>query len=222
MKVLVAVLCGSERTNWINPQLSTKLIAMTHDTRAQVAIKWIYECRPTEYARNFAMDCARKDGVDWLLMIDNDVAPNDAIGVITDAPEGVDIIGIGVGLRVNQQLRLGIDATLPNPRTLGDFSEVVGVATACIAIRSTVWRKVSPPWFRWMTANDELRSPDGGMSEDIFFCKKAREKGFAIWTHRVLADHFKTENLTPLVYQVHGLKPHDVNCVEQGQATLSL
>ena len=40
-KVLVCVLCSSERTGWINPSLCLSLIALQQDPRFQIMVEMI-------------------------------------------------------------------------------------------------------------------------------------------------------------------------------------
>lgn len=52
----------------------------------------------------------------------------------------------------------------------------------CVLVRSDVFRKIKQPWF-WYVIN-----PNGAiiMSNDWYFCKKARESGYDIWCDSAL------------------------------------
>src|ERR1700737_3660387 len=49
--VLVTVLCGTERANWINPRLNIALVIMSHDTRFRVETRYCVDAKPIDYAR---------------------------------------------------------------------------------------------------------------------------------------------------------------------------
>ena len=50
------------------------------------------------------------------------------------------------------------------------------VGTGCILIRMEVFEKIKRPWFFFEPPNKE-----GGIGEDIWFCRKAKEAGYNIW-----------------------------------------
>jgi hypothetical protein len=197
--VLVAVLAGSERHGWVCPQLCTTLIQMMLDTRFQVTLRWFIDGRPIEYVRNQAVAAAREQGVDWLIMCDNAVVPSRSpLDIVAAAPNDVHVIGMGAGICVNGAFRWNIE-TPTKPATIAGFQEVTRVGTGCLMMRSKVWSAIKGPWFRWVTAEDELLSPEGGRGEDVYFCDLSRQNGFKLWTFGPApAGHMRTCDLTEL------------------------
>lgn len=177
MRVLVCVLCSSERAGWVNPKLSMLLTVMATDRRYDVKFQWICDRYPVAYARNSAIDAARRGHFDCLLMMDNDVAcsfnPIDLVGSDGDV------------------------ITVPVAFNLEHGPQVVHQNVTCCLIRSKVWQ-IPGPWFRWVTGDDELCSPDGGMGEDAFFFRLCESHGIKITTASVAAHHYHTCDITQI------------------------
>src|ERR1700721_249229 len=72
-KILVSVLCGRERTHWINPLLFDYLITLPLDQRFAIYNLNAYDFGSYQEARNRCMVFARDSGADTLVMIDNDI-----------------------------------------------------------------------------------------------------------------------------------------------------
>jgi hypothetical protein len=63
---------------------------------------------------------------------------------------------------------------------MGDSFECEGLATGCMFIRMSVFDHLEKPFFKTI---DEPSTPTEGtksVSDDLYFCKKVREKGFKI------------------------------------------
>lgn len=176
MRILVCILCGSERHQWINPRLSTWLVQMGRDRRYNVDFQWIADSQRVEYARNLAVDAARKGNYDGLITLDNDICPQfnplDLVGMAGD------VVTTGTGFHLDQGTRVAHENV------------------CCCLIRSCVWQKIPAPWFVWTNGNDELLSPAGGVGEDIFFLRLCESNGFKIHTAPALASHFHTCDIT--------------------------
>lgn len=73
--------------------------------------------------------------------------------------------------------------------------EVQGIGTGCLLIKRKVFEELDFPWF-WYE-----RPPNGDddmMSEDIYFCMKAREKGFKIYADaKMFCGHIGQCMMTP-------------------------
>ncbi len=177
-KVLVCILCTSERHGWIHPRLSATLVQMATDQRYAVQFNWVCDSQRVENARNRAVDAARRGNFDALLMLDNDVSP---------AFNPLDLVAL--------------DGDVITTRTafhLEHGAKVMPENVCCCLIRSKVWQTISPPWFVWTTGTDELLSPQGGKGEDIFFLQLCQESGIKIHTAPALASHFHTCDLTAI------------------------
>ena len=77
--------------------------------------------------------------------------------------------------------------------------DVSVAGTGCILVRREVFEQVPWPWFRF-----EEHYPEGRVGEDMYFCAKARQYGFAIKAHpNVICDHYKKFSLLKIVQAVH-------------------
>jgi hypothetical protein len=198
-RVLVAVFCGTERNHWLCPQLVGSLLQMGKDTRFAVEIEMIYSLTPTDFARNTAVTLARKRSADWLLMLDNDTAPQaDPLTLIQSAPSNADIVAMPYGSNFGNKYTVAAEF-LPGVAS-GDFLGVKSIGTGAMALRSSVWQQKIPkgPWFKVVSdETSELYKPL--FSEDIYFCNLARAAGLSIFVHRSAgAAHFHTVNVTDL------------------------
>src|ERR1700676_2352001 len=197
-RVLVAVFCGSERHHWLCPGLVRALLQMQSDARFTVEIEMLYALTPTDFARNTAVKMARDRKADWLLMLDNDTSPNaDPLTVIATAPDGADVVAMTYGSVFGSGCTMVLD---PIPGAVsGDFMGVRSVGTGCMALRSSVWKKMKGRWFKIVSDKDsELYTPL--FSEDMYFCKQAIAVGLSIWMHRTaVAAHWHSLDLTALV-----------------------
>src|SRR5437870_3805544 len=94
-KILVCVLCGTERQNWLNPILAMNLLTMARDSRFDVAFQPVTDYRPWEFARNQTIHLARSMSADWLISFDNDnFTYTNPLDVITAAGADRDVIGL--------------------------------------------------------------------------------------------------------------------------------
>src|SRR5689334_1110967 len=90
--VFIAVLTQAEREGWYSPQLVTFLAAVkiVHDRNVQVTFQ--HDARPFDYARNLAAAAFLASGLDWLLMVDNDMAPpRNLLDLLDHVDERIDI-----------------------------------------------------------------------------------------------------------------------------------
>jgi hypothetical protein len=201
-KILVCVLCGLERGNWINPSLTENLYAMFRDPRFEVNYYPVRDLPPWEVARNATIAAARKLNVDWLISFDNDnfVPGANPLDVLMQAnPERHAVIGLtsGVG-SPHGAYALFPESTRGND---GPFREADEVGGACLFVHKTVWQKIPQgPWFRWLHGENEALVPDRKTcGEDVYFCRLVRDYGMKVWTHPMLAGHYRTTDITALV-----------------------
>jgi|SRR5579872_2789087 len=208
-KILISVLCGKERANWINPELSVNLFNLARDTRFDVALCVVKDAKGYAVARNIAMRAARDNGCDWLLSFDNDnflPLQSNVLDVIAEAGPGQDVIGLTSGVTATNGFGLfpSQEAMLGNHD--GPFVEVAYIGTGVFAVRKTVWQKIPRgPWFHWpINETTEIQDACGG--EDVEFCQRVRSLGLHVWTHQTLVTgHYKTMNCTDVVCTVANL-----------------
>lgn len=196
--VLITVLVGTERQGWVNPALALSLITMSHDPRFALDIQLVC-ASPVDHARNLCISKARTADADWLISIDNDVVPHcSPLDILSEATAEQEIISLSYGVSMDggNSYRLATHHTGDGTFT-GNFLPVSNIGAGVLMLRSAVWTKIPRgPWFRWVTGQDELLSPEGGCGEDVFFCRLAQVEGFKLWTHKRLAGHLKTADLT--------------------------
>lgn len=135
-------------------------------------------------ARNKIVEDALRDGVEWLMFIDYDVAPPSQALVKL--------------MSLNTPISAGVynSKQVPsNPLILvegwgcgfedyerGDLVKADGVGMGCALIHMDVFRKIKPPWFKtipgYLGENPMAEVPM--VTEDIYFCKKAKDAGYDI------------------------------------------
>jgi hypothetical protein len=202
-KILVAVLTGAERQNWINPDLTRNLMRMARDTRFDVDYFPVHDCRPWEVARNLTISTARQLKADWVISFDNDnFLPGDVnpLDIIATAGEDQHVIGLTYGMRSADESH--VCCVFPGSRGKSDgaFHEVQGLGGGVLMVRNTVWQKIPKgPWFRWVHQENEIQ--EGEYGEDMYFCQLAQQNGFKLWTCDQMAGHYRTMDITKLFVQ---------------------
>lgn len=204
MKVLVCVLCSTERSGWINPSLCCSLLGLQQDPRFDLTVEMVRDKMPVEHARNLAMVSARARGVDAAVMFDNDnVPPADFADILHDAiVTGKDVVSLpsGVLLETGPQI-----IPADNGARDGNFRTTGCAGGGVLIVSSEVWRRVPRgPWFRWLTNDDEVLSRKLG--EDYFFCELVQQHGMTVWTHEHVAGHLKTTELTHWTLKLKSLE----------------
>lgn len=192
--VFVSVLCGDERGGWIHPGLTLFLIETLKSHPATAQVHFSLDARPTTYARNLIVKQFLASGRDWLVMVDNDVAPPvGLLDVLNGAPESASVIVPKVFIPIS-----GIHPAALGWRPIGDtnselWQELSDCATATILIRRSVFEKIKAPFFEY----GEM--PDGSpITEDLMFCRKVREAKLRIFGNRdrsYACSHFRTIDL---------------------------
>jgi hypothetical protein len=201
-KILCCVLCGTERQNWINPELSVMLFKMGRDPRFDVEVVNVKNAHPVEFARNHTIRLARDYGFDWLVSFDNDnfLQTGTPLDIIAAAGTDKHIIGFPCAIAADDskfRIYPEVDGASGSP-----FQEAESVGGGVLMVNRQVWERIpAGPWFRWQHGEDtETLGPStGGCGEDVYFCRLARSRGLKIWTHRQLAGHYRTANVTEMV-----------------------
>jgi hypothetical protein len=199
-KVLVCVLTGTERHNWLCPDLAMNLVTMARDPRFEVYFGPVINMRPFEAARNVAVDGARRIGAEWLLSLDNDnFVPGNPLDIIAAAGPNQHVISLSCGIQ-NAERSVAFSCTSDAAHAVeGPFREIHEcVGGGVLMIRDTVWKKIPRgPWFRWRHDDNELLTPGPGTrGEDGYFAELVRQRGFKVWTHQQKAGHYHTLDLT--------------------------
>ena len=64
--------------------------------------------------------------------------------------------------------------------------EVAGCGFGCCLVKGEVFRRMEYPHFYYQSALDHKNT----VSEDVYFCKKARDLGFRVWADTtIVCDH---------------------------------
>jgi FkbM family methyltransferase len=142
--------------------------------------------------RNLIADWAKR--YDYLLSVDSDIVlPNDALIKMLAADKDI-ISGLYIQ-RIPGTQTLEVYMATPSggctniPYALLENRQIVEIEACgmgCALIKSEVFRKISYPHFFYKEA---LTMRDT-VSEDVFFCKKAKEHGFTVWADpSIKCDH---------------------------------
>lgn len=180
-KVLVCILCGPERHQWLNPMLVQSLLRVAQDQRFDVEMFFAFGVHGVDEARNLCIDTARQKNVDWCIQIDNDVMCENPLGILRDSIDShLDIVAVSYGL-VMEHGAVAPSVDLTGER-LGNFMRVKAAGAGVLMIRRIVWEKL-PVLFK-------------GNREDAHLCQLAQGAGFKIWTHASLAGHLHSTDVT--------------------------
>ena len=153
-------------------------------------------------ARNRIAQEALDLGVDWVLMVDNDVTlPPDALKLLLEDAKGVnlgfyahrDTDNIYRGKTCICKLKdengkeyyhypLESEYSAAEMKAMADAGEtkieVHGGGMGCALINTEVFRELSYPWYDWVNYGDANR---GMLSEDLYFCALCRTSGYKIY-----------------------------------------
>lgn len=165
-----------------------------------------YDCAT---ARNKIAQKALDMGVDYVLMVDNDVVlPRDAIMLFLEEPKSVqlgsyahrDTDNIYRGrtcickLKDNQgkayyNYPLDSEYTATELQELRDSGKykimIHGGGMGCAFINTGVFKAISYPWYDWVNYKTK-----GMLSEDLYFCEQCKSKRIPVYTDtRVTCGH---------------------------------
>lgn len=210
-KVLIAVLCGHERYQWIAPGLMLRLIEATQTPDADVQVVALHGTYGYAMARNRAVEKFLASDNSILCMVDNDtVPPADFVSRVLEF-EKPDVWTLPYymrpGAKASSYLCIGWRASEPNffhmPLQLEPKWQEIDVGGAgCMFIRRAVLERMSFPWFQIPEYAIEQRFLTGAC-EDLDFCERAQAAGFHIWTHGgLLCGHLHTVDLSVVAEEI--------------------
>lgn len=157
-----------------------------------------YDCAT---ARNRIAKMAQKQGVDYVLMVDNDVVlPKDALINLLDNPKdvclgfyahrGVDNVYNGQTCVCKLLSDSGVryhNYPLESEYTAKEISDlkakgetkvrIHGGGMGCALIKTEVFERTKYPWFDWANYKDGTM-----LSEDLYFCENCRKNSIQIFT----------------------------------------
>jgi cellulose synthase/poly-beta-1,6-N-acetylglucosamine synthase-like glycosyltransferase/glycosyltransferase involved in cell wall biosynthesis len=138
-----------------------------------------------EWAKNY----------DYLFSVDSDIVlPSDSLRKMIEADKDI-VTGLYIQRIPNTHT---LEVYMVNP--VGGLSnipyellfqhdglvEVAGCGFGCCLVKGEVFRRMEYPHFYYQSALDHKNT----VSEDVYFCKKARDLGFAVWADTtIVCDH---------------------------------
>jgi hypothetical protein len=130
--------------------------------------------------RTFLVRESIKNGVSHILFIDSDMRfPEDA--AIQLLEHKLDIVGANCQQRIADQTTAFKDGKFISSRGKSEIEEVDSIGFGVTLIKIEVFNKVSAPWFATPYDGEKFAT------DDVFFCKKAKEFGFKIFTDHKLS-----------------------------------
>lgn len=139
---------------------------------------------PIDMARNEIVRSAQEHEVEWLFFLDTDViCPPDTIQRLmahnlpivsglyyTRAPP--------IEPAVWKEVDGGKQAI---PFTPGQMVEADFIGAGCLLIHMSVFDHIDKPYFEWTLSFEDPNDHGKGKSEDFYWCKKVRERGYKIY-----------------------------------------
>ena len=212
--VFIALFTMCERDGWVSPHIlpfltAAKVAAVTGDRDIRITLQ--HNNRPFDYARNIAAKAFLESGCEWLVMVDNDMAPPvDLLDMLDRADDRMDSVApkfysLGdAGLFVCWRSLEGYMApAVEKVHAEDEWIELSNAGSGCMLIRRRVFEVVQRPWFSFVY--DERG--EMAVTEDYYLCLKARDAGCRVWGNlNFEVDHFKTVSLCALARLV-GIQP---------------
>jgi hypothetical protein len=212
-KILVCALSTYERNGWHCKELSEWLEGLRFERKYLTSVSYAHNFSPAAAARNYlcrevkGMDKANRP--DWILMVDNDMAPpSNLLSCIDNAPSdaGVIVPRFYMWDQNKQSVILcwGMDPKDAPERNgaqiftvqPGEFYPLTKAGTGAMFIRPSLLDEIEPPYFSY-TYNQ-----DGAMTgtEDIRFCvdKVGKTKWKIYGNSDIEVGHFHNVNLALL------------------------
>jgi hypothetical protein len=210
IRIAIGIPTMHERGGWVHPQLfqwATDLPYTVGD-RYQFTISRLHNFIPAASARNFF--CRQMKDLeprpDWLLMIDNDMAPPmNLLDCVQNAPEDAMVVVPQFQMwdegKPSVTLCWGMDDDIAPPLNdktkvftleYGKFYPLTKCGTGAIFIRPGLFDRIEMPYF-WYTIN-----ADQGMehTEDINFAQKVIDAGCKIYGNSAVSvGHYHNVNL---------------------------
>jgi len=87
----------------------------------------------------------------------------------------------------------------------GEVFDCVGIGTGCMLIKTEVFTKIEPPWFKTVDEGPNGDSLGMNISDDLYFCQKVVEGGYRIIADgSVLCVHYDYNEDPPKAYFLPG------------------
>lgn len=139
----------------------------------------------TDSARCRLVKLVKADNYTHTLFIDDDMSfPADAAERLLSRDK--DIVAANYTCRVFPVMPLAsIDGSRIFSKGKTGLEEVHAAPTGMMLIKNTVFDKLEMPWFQTTFRPEH---PDDWMSDDVWFCARARDAGFKVWIDHDLSN----------------------------------
>ena len=202
--VMVTVLSGHERRDWLHPYLSAAIMKAAFDPRIGMTYTPIHAIHPVDAARNVAVEeNFLPSSAEYLVMFDNDIVPPmNWLDAVLTMPEDCDIAILPYWVWGPKQFTVLCfgrweDGQMiqPEPGTVKPgWNEGGAGGTGAMIIRRRVFEsgKLERPFFKIIS--DAYRGQV--MSEDVYFTGRCTEAGFKVYTNtNYPCSHHRTVDL---------------------------
>lgn len=178
MKLLIGIPTrGTVTTDW-----ALSLATLAKPSGMTVDMRQIHGA-PIDHMRNDLVRAAILEGYDYLFMNDDDTCVPER-GLLQLLSRKLDVVS---GLYARRYLPIEpvmyVETETHRERitdyAIGELLTVDYTGAGCLLLSKKVLAAVSYPWFKW-TAHDTSLPNKDRFSEDMFFCRRAREAGFAV------------------------------------------
>lgn len=197
---------------------ATQLIVMSTPSFGMVSLQWAFALCNTHYpacssvaryypkrrgrawlpvddARNLTVKFAQEIGAKYIFFRDDDVIDMSGEGLLRLFAHNVDIVaGVYCMKRFPTEPLIYKDVNDGPYKDWkhGDVLNVGGVGMGFALIKTSVFDKLPEPWFRTTHGKDDKDPTCKGVStftEDLYFCRKAKQHGFDIWVDTSVQCH---------------------------------
>jgi glycosyltransferase involved in cell wall biosynthesis len=187
-RILIAI----PTNKYIEPETFKSIYDLDIPEGYEVDFQFFYGYQ-IDQIRNLIAEWAKR--YDYLFSVDSDIVlPSDSLRKMIDADKDI-VTGLYIQRIPNTHT---IEVYMVNPT--GGLSnipqellfqhnglvEVAGCGFGCCLVKGDVFRRMEYPHFYYQSALDHKNT----VSEDVYFCKKARDLGFRVWADTtIVCDH---------------------------------
>jgi len=187
-RILIAI----PTNKYIEPETFKSIYDLDIPEGHEVDFQFFYGYQ-IDQIRNLIAEWAKR--YDYLFSVDSDIVlPSDSLRKMIEADKDI-VTGLYIQripdthtLEVYMVNSAGGLSNIPSELLFqhNDVVEVAGCGFGCCLVKSEVFRKMEYPHFYYQSALDHKNT----VSEDVYFCKKARDLGFRVWADTtIICDH---------------------------------